>query len=388
MTPFVNQGASLDRMTTARHQTRQRAGAPSKRTAAELAERAKELRCLIAVSRVLAGRSTSLPDALAHVVEEIPAGWQFPALAGVRLTWHDSEWSTRGFRTTPWTMSQPIRGRTGPVGTIEVAYRERPVPEPVKPFLPEETRLLKAIAERVADVIELKEAEEELGAYQDRLRSLASQLAMTEERERREIATHLHDRIGQDLALMKMRLESVRGCAQTDEHNRVIDQVCDLAAEVLQQTRTLIFEISPPILHELGLRAAIEWLADSTRSQHGLAVAVDAGPVPPLEEDLTALVFRSTNELVNNVVRHAGASSATIRLRATDTALRIEVEDDGRGFQPDTVVQAGTSGAFGLFSVRERLAYVGGRLELVTAPGKGTRAIIEAPLQTAREHAT
>jgi signal transduction histidine kinase len=371
-------------MTTTKHTTRHRASATSKRSPAELAERAKELGCLIAVSRVLAGRSMSLPDALARVVEEIPSGWQFPELAAVRLTWHDRQWSSPGFRVTPWILKQPIRGRAGAVGAIEVAYRERPVPELARPFLTEETRLLKAIAERVADVIELKEAEEELGAYQNQLRSLASQLAMTEERERRDIATYLHDRIGQDLALIKLRLESVRGCAQADEHNRVIDQVCALAADVLQKTRTLIFEISPPILHELGLGAAIDWLADATRSQHGLAVEVDAEPVPALEEDLQALVFRSTNELVNNIVRHSGASSAIIRLRATDSTLRIEVEDDGRGFQPDAVTLAG---AFGLFSVRERLAYVGGRLELSSAPGKGTRAIIEAPLAPATERA-
>jgi signal transduction histidine kinase len=375
-------------MPSARLKTRRRASTPKRRPAADLAERAKELRCLIAVSRALSRRSTSLADAFARVVEDIPSGWQFPELAAVRLTWHGREWKTPGFRVTPWTMAQPIRGRTGTVGAIEVAYRERPVSGAAKPFLPEETRLLKAIAERVADVIELEHAVGELDAYQDRLRSLASQLARTEERERRDIATYLHDRIGQDLALIKLRLESIRGGAQTSEHNRVIDQVCDLAADVLQKTRTLIFEISPPILHELGLGAAIEWLADGARAQHGLAVSVDAEPLPPLDDDLKALAFRSTNELVNNVVRHAAADAMTIRVRTTNTKLRIEVEDNGRGFDPRALAPIGAGGAFGLFSVRERLAYVGGALELVTAPGKGTRAIIEAPLVTARKDAS
>jgi signal transduction histidine kinase len=258
------------------------------------------------------------------------------------------------------------------------------VPEPEPPFLDEEVRLLEAIAERVADVIELKEAEQALGAYQDQLRSLASQLAMTEERQRRDLATYLHDRIGQELALMKMKLESVRGRAQDEASNRVIDQVCEMSADALRKTRTLMFEISPPILHELGLAPAIEWLADTTRAQHGLAVEVDAEPVPAIEEDLKVLVFRSTNELVNNIVRHAGATSAVIRVRASERWLRVEVEDDGRGFEPERTAQAGASGAFGLFSIRERLAYLGGRLELISAPGKGTRAIIEAPLATSR----
>lgn len=372
-------------MATANRGMRSRAGRSNRRAAPDLAERAKELSCLIAVSRTLADRRRPVPDTLARLVEEIPSGWQFPELAMVRLRWHDQEWAQPGFRPTPWTMTQEIRGRAGAVGSIEVAYRERPpIAASAPPFLPEETRLLKAIAERVADVIELKEAERELGAYQDQLRSLASQLAMTEERQRRDIATYLHDRIGQELALIKMRLESVRGCAREDEHNRVIDQVCALAAEVLQRTRTLTFEISPPILHELGLAPAVEWLADYTRSQHGLPVEVDAEPVPSIEEDIAALVFRSTHELVNNVVRHAKARSAAIRVRVNGRSLRVEVQDDGVGFQPDQIAQAGTSGAFGLFSIRERLAYVGGKLDLVSAPGKGTHAVIEAPLATPR----
>ena len=377
-----SRGASLagTSMTTAKPRTRRRADRTRDRASADLAERAKELRCLIAVSRVLADRGGPLPETLARAIEEIPRGWQFPELAAVRLTWQGRQWTTEGFRTTPWTMAERIRGRSGAVGVIEVAYRTRPVPAPGWRFLPEEVKLLKAIAERVADVIELEAAEHELGAYQDQLRSLASQLAMTEERQRRELATSLHDRIGQELALIKLRLESVRGCARDDAHNQVIDQVCDQAADVLQQTRTLMFEISPPILHELGLGPALEWLADSARSQHGLAVDVLAEAVPPLKEDLKALVFRSTNELLNNVVRHAGARSAVIRLRVADHVLRVEVEDDGRGFRPGAAPPVSADGGFGLFSIRERLAYLGGRLELVSAPGKGTRAIIEAPL--------
>jgi signal transduction histidine kinase len=358
------------------------------RRADALSERAKELRCLIEVSRVLADRRTSLPETLARVVEEIPQGWQVPKLAAVRLTWHGRQWSRRGFRKTPWSMRQEIRGRGGLVGEIEVAYRARPVPAPAPAFLPEEARLLKAIAARVADVIELKEAEQALGTYQDQLRSLASQVAMTEQRQRRELATYLHDRIGQELALIKLRLESVRGCAREPEHNGILDDVCDLTAEVIRKLRTLTFEISPPILHELGLVPALEWLADHTRSQHGLAVEVDAEPVAGLGDDLQALVFRSVTELVANVARHAHARTAVIRVRSARRVLRIEVIDDGGGFEPARVAHAGKTGTFGLFSIREGLAYIGGQLELVSAPGEGTRAVVEVPLSSRRRRRT
>jgi signal transduction histidine kinase len=351
-----------------------RTAARSNRRTTDLTERAKELRCLIAVSRVLSDRRSPIANVFERLVDEIPRGWRYPELASVRLTWKDQQWTAPGFCVTPWILARPIGDSREPVGMIEVAYKARPESSP--PFLPEESRLLEAIADRVTDVIELD-------AYRDQLRSLASQLAITEERQRRDIATYLHDRIGQELALIKLRLESVRGCAREDEHNRVIDQVCELSAEIIRRTRTLTFEISPPILHELGLAPAIEWLADTMQSQHGLTVSVVADPVPVLEEDLSALVFRSTNELLNNVVRHACARSAAVRVRTSGPWLRVEVEDDGCGFVPDHVAQAG---AFGLFSIRERLTYVGGRLELRSAPDQGTRATIVAPL--ARKHAS
>jgi signal transduction histidine kinase len=375
MTRCTRSGASLRQIMSTRKHRPQRDTAPSR--AAELVERAKELSCLISVSRVLADRKMSLSDALARVVEEIPRGWQAPALAAARLRLHDTEWIASNFAETPWTMFQVISTQAGPVGSIEVAYCEDPVRDPV--FLPEESQLLQAVAERVADLVELDAAQNALGTYQNELRSLASQLSITEERERREIATSLHDGIGQELALVKLRLESLRGRAREDADNQTIDQVCEIAAEVIRKTRTLMFEISPPILHELGLTPAIEWLADTIRSRHGLSVEVDAEPVTVIEEDLRALLFRSTHELLNNVVRHASARAAVVRVRASTTSLRIEVEDDGRGYDQPLVAAVGATGGFGLFSIRERLAHLGGRLEVFSKVGRGTRAVIEAP---------
>lgn len=349
----------------------------------ELAERTKELTCLIAVSRLLADRRASLSDTVTRVLEELPSGWQFPDLAVVRLAWRDTEHATEGFARTPWMMTQELVGQRGTIGVIEVAYTEHPGVEPF--FLPEESQLVQAIGERIADAIELHSAEAALGTYQDQLRSLASELAITEARQRRDIAAYLHDSIGQELALVKLRLEGLRGRARDDVDNRVIDQVCDLAADVLGKTRTLMFEISPPILHELGLAPALEWLADTLRVQHGTSIEVDAEPVAIVEDDLKGLLFRSTRELLSNVFRHARATTVRVRVRAFEASIRIEVEDDGRGFDTTLVVPAGVSSGFGLFSIRERLAYMGGRLEISSTPGQGTRAVIEAPLATRRQ---
>ena len=367
-------------MSSGNHHTHRRS--PPTQTS-ELAERAKELTCLISVSKLLADRRMSLADKLARVVEEIPLGWQCPAVAAARLRLHDMEWIATTFTRTQWTMTQVVSSQAGPVGTLEVAYTEHPGVDPV--FLPEESQLLQAIGERIADLVELDAAQKALGTYQDELRSLASQLAITEERERREIATYLHDRIGQELALMKLRLESLRGHARDDADNRTIDQVCEIAAGVLAKTRTLMFEISPPILHELGLLPALEWLADTMRAQHGLAVEIDAEPVSVVEEDLRALLFRSTHELLTNVVRHARATKATVLVRAPEGSLRIEVHDDGQGYDPATLPAVGATGGFGLFSIRERLAHIGGHLDMQSGSGRGTRAILEAPVAATRK---
>src|SRR5690242_7392569 len=121
MTPRSNGGASLGAgvTTMANHRMRQPAERPAKRTT-DLVERAKELRCLISVSRVLADRRSPIANVFERVVDAIPRGWRYPDLASVRLTWNDQQWSAPDFRVTPWTMVQPIGTGPQPVGVIEV----------------------------------------------------------------------------------------------------------------------------------------------------------------------------------------------------------------------------------------------------------------------------
>jgi len=350
-----------------------------------LAERVKELNCLISISQMVTDRHSSIGDILQQVVHEIPWAWRFPDLAWARLRWGDCTWQTPGFRETPWCRQVPIPARSQAGGFVEIGYREAPAIEGGGPFLPEEERLLRAIAERVGDIIDLKEAERELESYQDRLRSLAAQLAMTEERERRHIAVCLHDRIGQGLAVIKLKLENLRGAARDESQNRVIDQLCEVLGAVMQETRALTFEISPPILHELGLVPALEWLADHVQNHFGLPVTVHGEPgAADLDDDVRTLVFRSVNELLNNVVKHARASGASVGVKIGARVLRVSVADDGVGFDPERADRGRATGGFGLFSVRERLAFVGGSLDIASSPGKGTCVTLTAPLRVRR----
>jgi PAS domain S-box-containing protein len=231
------------------------------------------------------------------------------------------------------------------------------------------------------DITREKRSEAELASYQENLRSLASELSLTEERERRRLAEFLHDEVSQTLALAKIKLG---GLQQELAPSPLVDQVSEVRAfleQAIRSTRDLTFELSLPILYEMGLEEAVEWLAEQFQSQYGLAVAVSREELPkPLAEGARVLLFRLIRELLTNVVKHAQARQAQIALQREDDQLRIRLTDNGIGFDPDQKSVADGIAGFGLFSVRERLSHLGGRLEVHSAPGQGTRITITVPL--------
>jgi len=233
----------------------------------------------------------------------------------------------------------------------------------------------------LADISERKRGEEQIRSYQEQLRALTSEALTTEERERRRLAQQVHDSISQTLALAKIRLGSLRaevgatGCA--DE----LAAVTGLLDQLIQSTRSLTFELSPPILYELGLHAAVEWLAEDIQRQYGITTTVEHDKQRwPISDDLRAFLFMATREALINVVKHAGAKQAGITLQRTETQLSITVSDNGAGFDVSQLDHPrGHGGGFGLFSIRERLRYLGGRLDIASAPGEGTTVTIHAP---------
>ncbi len=235
------------------------------------------------------------------------------------------------------------------------------------------------------DITERKNAEEWILSYQERLRSLTSELTFLEQRERRRIAAELHDRIGQFLAVTRIKVAQLREQANSPEWRRPLDEIWGLVDQSIQDARSLTFELSPPVLYELGLEPALEWLVEAMGSRHGLTTAFhDDGSPKPLGQDLRGLLFQAAQELMLNVAKHAGAGSVVVTVSRDGDEIRCEVADDGCGFDVASVLGSSQSGAnppgFGLFSIRERLTHVGGRLEVESAPGRGTRAVIRAPL--------
>ena len=238
------------------------------------------------------------------------------------------------------------------------------------------------------EVEERKLKERELLGYQQRLRHLTSELLQTEERERRHIAIEIHDRIGQSLAIAKIQLGALQAEFESRDLKKKVGDIRELLTQTIRDTRTLTFELSPPILYELGLQPTLEWLAEIVRKQSGLKVEVTGdGGDQPLDAEKRALLFRACRELLLNVVKHAGAERAQVSLRGDGTMVMIIVSDDGIGFDPVLLENDPDSveHGFGLFSVREQLQHHGGMFEIDSAPGRGTTLIIRMPLATSTE---
>ncbi len=238
------------------------------------------------------------------------------------------------------------------------------------------------VVSMVADITQEKEVQAEISAYQERLRALASELSLTEERERRRLAADLHDHIGQILALAQIKLGALRQEA-SPESQAFVKEIRQCISQAIHYTRSLTYELGLPILYDLGLEAALEWLAEQMHEQHGLAIRVQRDYQPkPLGEPARVLVFRVVRELLTNVIKHAKAKQVDIFIAKEGSRMFIRVMDDGVGFdttEPGT--RTGKSSGYGLFSIRERLSSLGGHLEINSRPGKGTRVSITVPLE-------
>jgi PAS domain S-box-containing protein len=236
----------------------------------------------------------------------------------------------------------------------------------------------------VRDITERKRAEKKLLDYQDKLRSFASELALAEERERRRIATSLHDQIGQSLAIAKIKLDALRHSMPGGQYLQVLEEVCNSLGDTIAQTRSLTFDLSSPILHELGFEAAVAcWLSEQVEEEHGISTEFHSDQQPkPMDEAVRVLLFYSVRELLINVVKHANASKVRVSSRRIGDRIELVVADNGIGFNSaETLAKATTKRGFGLFSIKERLEQLAGHLQIESNPGRGCKVMMTAPLQ-------
>jgi PAS domain S-box-containing protein len=236
------------------------------------------------------------------------------------------------------------------------------------------------------DVTLRKKADQQLLEYQQRLKTLASQLTVVEEKERRRIAVDLHDNVCQSLALARMQVVAVRKKVLESTLAAKLDDVSGTLQQTLQDTRHLMSDLSSPSMHEIGLSAAIsEWLEETITKQYNLKTEftddIDDQRRNSLTDDVRTLLFRNVRELVTNVVKHARAKKVGVRMHAEDNRVKIIIKDDGIGFDPETAApENGKDSGYGLFSVEERMSNMGGTFEIISGPDKGCEAVLTIPV--------
>lgn len=232
------------------------------------------------------------------------------------------------------------------------------------------------------DLTERKQRTKELLRYQGRLQSLASQLQKADELVRQRLASELHDNLAQTLALCRMKLMALSNAAPPPLAAGIAP-VTELLKEALTVTRGLMSDLRPPTLGGEGdLVATVQWVAAKLQ-RHGLTVRlVDDGKQKLLDADVLRVAHQSLHELLFNVLKHAGVTEATVRMRRIGNHLAIQVKDRGIGFNVEGSPTPLQEGGFGLFNLREQLRTIGGHYRIRSIPGRGSRVVIVLPLRT------
>lgn len=221
----------------------------------------------------------------------------------------------------------------------------------------------------------------ELEAYRVGARALAARILGAQEAERVRVSRELHDDTGQALTLLLVRLQLVENMSSEAEIRRELAELRELVGETLDGVRRLAVHLGPSVLEDLGLCSALEWLADRVRAEAGLVVD------PRLDcecghasREVAVAIFRVAQEALTNVVRHARATRVEMSLKIEDGSLELLVADDGRGFVVEEA-QRRPSASIGLFGMVERIALVGGSIEIDSDPEGGTRVRASVPLR-------
>jgi PAS domain S-box-containing protein len=229
--------------------------------------------------------------------------------------------------------------------------------------------------------VQVAQRTEELRRTVDRLRQLTLELSQAEDRERKRIADILHEDVQQMLAAARFHLNLLcSGACSAEESQRIVQQVRQLLRDAIERSRNLSHELSPAI-YQVELTEILEWLARHMQQKHGLTVRVEAhGRVDSPSESLKAFLYKVAQELLFNVVKHAGVHEARVRVRRMGRSIYLSVVDRGRGFDPEEL--EGAAG-FGLLSIRERVRLLGGQMKIRSMPGMGSRILIAVPDQGA-----
>jgi PAS domain S-box-containing protein len=287
--------------------------------------------------------------------------------------------------TTTWVLGQAASERTlsggllGFVGTVTDISNRKHAEEKIQEARYELERRVEERTRELADInrelnLKIKEGK----TYQEKLRSLTKELLLAGERERNRIATGLHDQIGQSLSIAKMKIGLVLEADIDSETIVATKEIREILNQTIGDIRSLVFELHPPILYQIGFEEACEWLAVQFQQKYKIDIEIEpAQHQDPIREELRILLFQAVRELLMNVVKHAKTRWCKITIRRESGVIQTTVEDDGVGFAAS---EAGDAKGFGMFSIRERVETLGGSFSIRSGPGQGTFAVLKVPL--------
>jgi len=237
------------------------------------------------------------------------------------------------------------------------------------------------ITSRVKTEADLQKSLVKIHEYQAKLKKMNSDLSITEEKERRRISEFLHDGISQILSLVYIKLTSLLNSEQLPKTDKTIRESVALINSAIHETRSLTYDLSPPILYELGLIPAIKWKLEQIENRYGIATTIKYANEPlEIETDIRILLYRIISELITNVIKHAKADLIKIEINKDQKYLYISVVDNGQGFNFTAQTRSNEQGGFGLFSIRERLDSIQGYLLFESNSQTGTNAIVQIPI--------
>ncbi len=240
-------------------------------------------------------------------------------------------------------------------------------------------RLEQRVAERTK---ELNEANAELKAREEARGQLLRKVITAQEDERKRIARELHDETTQALAVLAMGLEAAQDAIRSGKTPR-LDEVKAVAVRTLEDVHRIILDLRPSVLDDLGLLSAIQWYADRALATRGIAVRCEFGELRRLPPELETALFRICQEAMSNVARHAQATAALVQVGLDGGTIVIDIEDDGKGFDPETAARREGRRPWGLMGIRERAEILGGTATIDSAPGQGTHVEVRIPVPAA-----
>ncbi len=320
-----------------------------------------------------------------------PQNWSWPRGAANPGPLLDPAWARR-FESC-WSV--PLTEGRNASGAMQFLFRKR------YDWLPREQELLAAAAERCLMAAEKARLVEDLARQKDHVKALAEHMLHVEEAERRRISRELHDEAGQSLLCVRLQLEMMEQSLPLDHPMRLrLNEVRDVTEHTILEIRRLIAALSPAVLEQLGLGAALRQLVSRLRRVHTAKVKLRLSQLQQLPKRLETIVYRLVQECCNNIAKHSAASRVNISAATADGLLRLQVDDDGVGFDVEAALEKRNS--FGLSGIRERVALMGGKFRLEswpktlepnrsapkaaaskkkrTRPLRGTKILIELPI--------